>query len=142
MLISTKGKYALTVLVDIAEHNQDDSITLKSVAQRQELSEKYLEAIIHLLVKGGVVVGTRGKNGGYKLAKAPDQISVYDVLILTENSITPVSCVGCQSDCAKIHSCRTFPLWKEFDDMVYKFFTSYTIADLMRSDDPSDNYII
>ena len=93
MLISTKGRYALRILIDMAEHQSDSYIPLKDVAARQEISEKYLETIVKLLVKDGILVGLRGKGGGYRLKKAPGQITVGHILRLTEDSLAPVSCL-------------------------------------------------
>ena len=93
MLISTKGRYALRVMIDLAEHRTEDFISLKGIAQRQEISEKYLESIIRLLVKAKVLESLRGKGGGYRLKKSPDQYTVGSILRLTEESLAPVSCL-------------------------------------------------
>ena len=93
MLISTKGRYALRVLVDMAEHQTDSFVPLKEIAQRQDISEKYLESIVKSLVQGGVLSGLRGKGGGYRLVKQPDQYTVGDILRMTEGPLTPVSCL-------------------------------------------------
>ena len=93
MLISTKGRYSLRVMVDLAEHQTDGFIPLKVIAERQEISEKYLESIIKLLVKAGLLTGLRGKGGGYKLTKSPDQYAVGSILRLTEETLAPVSCL-------------------------------------------------
>ena len=93
MLISTKGRYALRVMIDLAEHQTDGYIPLKEVAQRQDISEKYLETIIKFLVRANILSGLRGKGGGYKLTKAPEQYTVGSILRLTEDSLAPVSCL-------------------------------------------------
>ena len=98
MLISTKGRYALRVMIDLAEHQGEGFIPLKVIAQRQEISEKYLESIIKLLVKSRLLIGVRGKGGGYQLTKAPDQCTVGAILRLTEDSLAPVACLEPDAD--------------------------------------------
>lgn len=107
MLISTRGRYALRVMIDLAEHRSDGFIPLKRIAKRQEISEKYLENIIKLLVKAQLLNGLRGKGGGYRLTKDPDQYTVGGILRLTEESLAPVSCLESEAAMAE---CRTMPL--------------------------------
>ena len=143
MLISTKGRYALRLLTDLAEHQSDGYVSLKEVADRQEISEKYLEAIIRILVKDGILIGLRGKGGGYRLSQAPDQLSVYRILQMTETSLAPVSCLEANSTpCARMVDCRTFPLWQGLDQVISEYLSRYTIADLMRAGQPGDDYVI
>ena len=143
MLISTKGRYALRLLTDLAEHQSDGYVSLKEVADRQEISEKYLEAIIRILVKDGILIGLRGKGGGYRLSQSPDHFSVYRVLQLTENSLAPVSCLEANAtSCARMVDCRTFPLWQGLDQVISEYLGRYTIADLMQAGQPGDEYII
>jgi Rrf2 family protein len=143
MLISTKGRYALRVLIDMAEHQSEEYVPLKEIAQRQEISEKYLESIIKSLVKNGVLTGLRGKGGGYRLSKSPDQFTVGSILRLTEGTLSPVSCLEADAPpCAKAGSCRTLTLWQGLDKVIYDYLEGYTIADLAQSGDPGDNYII
>ena len=143
MLISTKGRYALRVLIDIAEHQADGYLPLKVIAERQEISEKYLEAILKSLVKEGVLTGVRGKGGGYRLTRAPDQISVRAVLQMTEESLAPVSCLAPGSEpCVRTANCRTIGLWQGLNQVICDYLDRYTIADLMRVDEPGDNYVI
>lgn len=143
MLISTKGRYALRVLIDIAEHQGDGCLPLKEVAERQEISEKYLEAILKGLVKEGVLIGTRGKGGGYRLSRAPDQFSVRAILQVTEDSLAPVSCLEVNSaSCARAADCRTVELWRGLNQVICDYLDRYTIADLMREDEPGNNYVI
>ena len=143
MLISTKGRYALRLLTDLAEHQSDGYVSLKEVADRQDISEKYLEAIIRILVKDGVLIGLRGKGGGYRLSQSPDQLSVYRILQLTENSLSPVSCLEANSaPCARMVDCRTLPLWQGLDQVISEYLSRYTIADLMQAGQPGDDYII
>lgn len=143
MLISTKGRYALRVMVDLAEHQSEDYVPLKEVAQRQELSEKYLESIIKLLVKANLLRGLRGKGGGYKLTKAPDLYTVGSILRLTEESLAPVSCLEQDAfSCPRMAECRTLPLWKGLDTVINNYLDSVTLADLVQSDTAGDNYVI
>lgn len=143
MLISTKGRYSLRVMIDLAEHCSDGYIPLKEIAQRQEISEKYLESIIKLLVKDKLLIGLRGKGGGYKLTKLPEQYSVGSILRLTEESLSPVACLDPNADaCPRIASCRTLPLWKGLNQVISDYLDHVTLADLMRRDADGDEYII
>ncbi len=142
MLISTKGRYALRILIDMAEHQSESYIPLKEVAARQEISEKYLETIIKLLVKDGILVGLRGKGGGYRLKKAPGQFTVGHILRLTEDSLAPVSCLEQgAAPCERASSCRTLPMWKGLYELINEYLDKYTIEDLMQSGDNFD-YVI
>ena len=128
MMISTKGRYALRFLVDIAE--------------RQGISEKYLESIVKTLVRADVLTGLRGKGGGYRLKKTPQDIRVGDVLRLTEGDLAPVACLIPGADpCNFAHECRTLEMWKEYFRLTNTFFDGITIADLMKTSYDSD-YII
>ena len=143
MLISTRGRYALRVLIDIAEHQADGYLPLKEVAQRQEISEKYLESILKVLVKERVLTGIRGKGGGYRLSRAPDQFSVREILQMTEDSLAPVSCLDAGSKpCSRAADCRTVGLWQGLNRVICDYLDRYTIGDLMRAGEPGDNYII
>ena len=142
MLISTKGRYALRILIDMAEHQSDSYIPLKDVAARQEISEKYLETIVKLLVKDGILVGLRGKGGGYRLKKAPGQITVGHILRLTEDSLAPVSCLQANAaTCERAAACRTLPMWKGLYDLINEYLNKYTLEDLVQSGDNFD-YVI
>ena len=143
MLISTKGRYALRVMIDLAEHRGDGFIPLKTIAQRQEISEKYLESIIKLLVKSKLLSGVRGKGGGYRLTKAPDRYTVGDILRLTEESLAPVACLATGADaCPKAAACRTLPLWKGLEQVISDYLDNVTVADLMQQGDAGDDYVI
>ncbi len=143
MLISTKGRYALRVLIDLAEHQGGEYIPLKEIARRQEISEKYLESIIKLLVKAQLLSGLRGKGGGYKLTRSPDQYTVYSVLLLTEDSLAPVACLEEWADpCARAAECRTLALWQGLDKVIRDYLSGVTIADLAQRGSNGDNYVI
>lgn len=143
MIVSTKGRYALRVMVDLAEHQTTGYIPLKEIAERQEISEKYLESILKNLVQNKMLVGLRGKGGGYRLTRAPELYTVGSILRLTEGNMAPVSCLGVDSaQCSRMAECRTLPMWKKLDDLVNEFFDSITIADLMVSGQPGNDYII
>lgn len=143
MLISTKGRYALRVMVDLAEHSTDGFIPLKMIAARQNISEKYLENIIKLLVKAKLLTGVRGKGGGYQLAKAPKQYTVESILRVTEDSIAPVSCLDPDADaCPHSAECRTLPMWRGLDKLITEYFENITLADLTHSDPGGYDYVI
>lgn len=131
MIISTKGRYALSIMLDLATHNDGEYVSLKDISERQEISMKYLEAIISKLSKGGLVDSTRGKNGGYKLNRKIDEYSVGEILILTEKTLAPVACVECDKQCAKEGSCLTRPMWNELNQVIMEFLNSKTLADLL-----------
>lgn len=143
MLISTKGRYALQVMIDLAEHQADGFIPLKVIAERQDISEKYLESIIKLLVKAKLLSGVRGKGGGYKLSKAPEQYTIGSVLQITEDSMAPVSCLDPGSDsCPRLAECRTLSMWRGLDKLIRDYFENITLADLMHSDPDGYDYVI
>ncbi|NLO85985.1 MAG: Rrf2 family transcriptional regulator [Clostridiales bacterium] len=143
MKISTKGRYALRVIIDLAEQNSDSYITLKEISKRQGISMKYLESIISLLVKGDILIGLRGKGGGYKLTKSPDQITAAQILILTEGSIAPIACLDAKAGtCSRAGECKTLPMWIELDRRITEYLQSVTIADLAASGDDIGHYII
>ena len=135
MMISTKGRYALRVMVDLAEHGEDVYIPLKEVAARQEISEKYAEIITKCLVVGGLVEGVRGKGGGYRLTRTPDQYTVGSILRLTEGSLAPVACLSeSAAVCPRSADCRTLPMWRKLDRMIGEFLDGVTLADLMHAE--------
>ena len=142
VFISTKGRYALRVMVDLAEHQDEGFVPLKEIAQRQEISEKYLEAVLKVLVRERILVGLRGKGGGYKLGKPPEQYKVGTILRLTEGELAPVACLESHAlPCSRAAQCRTLPMWEKFDQVVTEFFDGYTRADLMRSAHDENNDI-
>ena len=143
MIVSTKGRYALRVMIDLAEHQAERYVPLKEVAERQEISEKYLENILKVLVQNGFLEGLRGKGGGYRLTRTPDQYTVAEILLLTEGSLAPVSClVPGAPDCARLPNCRTYAMWKGLNDMIADYFGKITLADLAAPDQAGNDYII
>ena len=143
MLISTKGRYALRVMIDLAEHQTDGFIPLKVIAERQDISEKYLESIIKLLVKAKLLNGLRGKGGGYQLTKAPEQYTAGSILRATEDSMAPVSCLEPGSDaCPRAAECRTLSLWRGLDKVINDYLDHYTLAALMHNDPNGYDYVI
>lgn len=143
MLISTRGRYALRVMVDLAEHPSEGYIPLKEIAQRQEISEKYLEAIIKILVKAKLLSGVRGKGGGYKLTRMPEQYTIGAILRLTEGSLAPVACLEKDaSPCARAANCLTLPLWQGLDKVTNEYLDSVTLADLLRRESQGNDYVI
>ena len=143
MLISTKGRYALRILIDMAEHQTAGCITLQEIAQRQDISEKYLESIVRELVKKGVVAGQRGKGGGYRLCARPEEINVGDVLRCMEGSLAPVAClVEGAMPCQRASACRTLDFWRGLDEVIGRYTAGYTIADMVRTGQDGDDYII
>ncbi len=143
MLISTKGRYALRVMIDLAEHQAEGFIPLKVIAQRQDISEKYLESIIKQMVKAKLVSGLRGKGGGYRLTKAPEQYTVGSILRITEDSMAPVACLEPGSEaCPRAAECRTLSLWRGLDKVINNYLDDFTLADLMHSDPGGYDYVI
>lgn len=131
-MISTKGRYALRVMIDMAERHTDSYIPLRDIAENQEISEKYLEAIIKILVKAKLVKGLRGKGGGYKLTRKPEGYSIGEILELTEGNLAPVACLTDDAEpCDRADSCRTLPMWKKLKKLEYDFYYGISLADLM-----------
>lgn len=142
MLISTRGRYALRVLIDLAENAENGFIPMKDIALRQGISLKYLEQIIPVLTRHGIVKGVRGKDGGYRLKKSPQDCNIGNILRLTEGDLAPVACLEKDANpCKNAYACKTYPLWVEFYRVVNEFFDSKTLADLLKTD-CSDNYSI
>lgn len=142
-MISTRGRYALRLLVDLAENQHDSYVTLKEMAERQEISEKYLESIVKDLVKNGVLEGLRGKGGGYRLSLEPDRINVLEVLRIMEGTLAPVACLTeGGNNCPRASACRTLPLWKGLDEVVSRYLSAYTVQDLMKKEPDGYDYII
>ena len=143
MLISTKGRYALRVMTDLAGHPTAGYIPLREIARRQEISEKYLEAIIKALVRGNLLSGVRGKGGGYKLTRAPEQYTVGAILRLTEDSLAPVTCLEENAaPCSRAANCPTLPLWQGLDRVINEYLDGITLADLLQWELRGNDYII
>ena len=142
MMISTRGRYALRVLIDLAEHNNGGYIPMKDVAKRQEISLKYLERILPTLTKAKLIEGVHGKGGGYKLTRSPEDYTVGEVLRLTEGDLAPVACLSPDADpCERAAECQTLSVWKGFYFLKNKYFDGITIASLVNTDS-ADNYVI
>lgn len=138
MMISTRGRYALRVMIDLAEQKTDGYVPLKEIAARQEISEKYLESILKLLVKGKILTGLRGKGGGYRLNRAPKEYTVTNILELTEESLAPVTCLDKDAEpCSRAAICKTLNMWKGLDRLVRDYFDHITLADLLNEDTAS-----
>ncbi len=132
MLISTKGRYALRVIVDIAEHSGGEPVAVKEIVERQDMSQKYIERIMSLLSKGGVVEAVHGKRGGYRLCRDARECTVGEVLRAAEGSVAPVSCPECiGAGCSRAAGCRTLPVWKRLDDMIEGYLDSVTVFELI-----------
>lgn len=133
MIVSTRGRYALRVMIDLAEHSNEERIPLKEISARQEISQKYMEAIMTLLSKNGFVDAVHGKGGGYKLNRDANDYKVGEILRLTEGSLAPVSCLEQNaSECPKHDKCRTIPMWTKLDELISGYLDSVSIADLMK----------
>lgn len=144
MKISTKGRYAVRLMLDIAKYGVDGPVRVKESAKRQEISVKYLEQIISILTKAGYVRSTRGPQGGYRLAKAPEEYTVGMILKLTEGSLAPVEClVAPDNTCDRAEDCVTLRIWKELNEAIEAVVEKYTIADLIEWErERGNNYII
>ena len=141
-MISTRGRYALRVLIDLAEHSGRGYIPMKDVAARQEISLKYLERILPTLTKAKLIEGVHGKGGGYRLTRQPEDYTVGEVLRLTEGDLAPIACLlPDAAPCDRAAECRTIKMWRDYYDMTNKFFDGITVADLIGTD-AVDNYVI
>ena len=135
MLISTRGRYALRIMIDLAERGGEGYTPMKEVAQHLGISLKYIEQIIPVLSRNGLVAGVHGKGGGYRLCRAPQDYRVGEILRLTEGDLAPVACLECGSTpCGRSIECRTIDMWNRFNQITNEFFDGITIADLMRTD--------
>ncbi len=131
-MISTKGRYAIRVMIDLAENDTGRSIPLKDIAVRQEISKKYLEIICKEMVAGGLIIGSSGKGGGYRLCRQPEEYTLDEILELMEGTLSPVACLTSgTNDCPRKAVCQTLPLWTEYDQVVHAFFHSKKLSDLL-----------
>lgn len=132
MKISTKGRYALRIMIELAQNKNDKPISLKQISQKQDISAKYLESIISILNKHNFVFSTRGINGGYVLSKEPSEYTIGSILRVTEGSLSPVNCLECQPNrCKKSATCLTLPLWQNIDKMINDYLDSITLEDIL-----------
>ena len=137
MLISTRGRYALRIMLELAQYDQSPYMPLPLIAEKQGISETYLESIVSLLVKGGLVEGVRGKGGGYRLRRPLQDYSAGEILRLTEGSLAPVSCLeGEENACPRAGQCHTLPMWTKLEGLINSYLDSVTLADLL--DAPMD----
>ncbi len=133
-MITTKGRYAIRIMIDLAENNKNGLVALKDIAERQDISKKYLEIIVKLLVQAKLVLGHSGKGGGYMLTRAPDEYNLREIIEAAEGTLAPVSCLQKNAEvCERRDMCRSLPLWKEYYQMIDTFFESKTLADLLRN---------
>ena len=133
MKISTRGRYALRLMVDLAEHESEGYVPMKTIAERQGISLKYLEQIVPVLSRSDLINGVHGKGGGYRLGRSPKDISVGEILRLTEGDLAPVSCLECNArPCERTGICRTLPMWKELYQMINAFFDGISLQKLMK----------
>ena len=131
-LISTKGRYALRVMLDLAAQDAEKIISLEEISARQGISRKYLETIINILVQNGLLKGKRGKSGGYRLTRQPSEYTVGEILDLTEITLSAVECLSKENNtCERKSQCLTLPLWERFNKMAHDFFYSVTLQDIL-----------
>ncbi len=131
MMVSTKGRYALMVCLELARQEPGSFISLREVAQRQGMSMKYLESIVAMLHKAGLVQSQRGKDGGYRLTRPPEQCFVAEILQVTEGSLASVNCGEPGSACAKAGSCITYPMWRQLDQLIDRYLGQISLGDLL-----------
>lgn len=132
MKISTKGRYALRVMIDLALNSNEKYITAKEIAERQGISNKYLEQIIAMLNKAGYLETARGNTGGYKLARRPNEYVVGDILKATEGDLAPIDCITEEGKCKRQKKCKTYPFWKGLDDVINEYVNGKTLEDLIK----------
>ncbi len=132
MIVSTKGIYALRIMLDLCQHTDKGYISLKKISERQNMSMKYLESIVAMLNKAGMVESLRGKEGGYRLTRAPEQYTVGSIVKLAEGSLAPVACLDCETNsCAQAYHCLTLPMWVKLDGIITDYLESVTLKDLL-----------
>ena len=144
MKVSTKGRYALIMLLDLAEHKNDGFISLKEIAERQNISKQYLEQIVSLLNTSNILRTNRGKQGGYMLAKQPSECTVREILRITEGSLAPISCLEENINlCDKIESCKTIAMWTGLNKVINEYLGSVTLQDMIEQyNESADNWVI
>ncbi len=135
MKISTRGRYGLRFMLDLAEHAGEGYVPLREAAERQEISPKYLERILPVLVRAGFVEGVQGKGGGYRLVRDPASYTVGDVLRLTEGDLAPVACLALDAEpCRRASFCKTLPMWQRLETVLDDFFDGLTLEDLLEGE--------
>ena len=133
-MISTRGRYAIRVMIDLAEHDDGSCIPLKDIAARQGISKKYLEIIVKDMVSGGLITGVSGKGGGYRLCRKAEDYNIGEILELMEGTLSSVACLARDvNECARRDVCQTLPMWEEYDQMVHDFFFQKSLKDLIRT---------
>lgn len=132
MKISTKGRYALRIMVDLALNSNGKYITAKEISERQEISNKYLEQIIAMLNKAGYLETARGNTGGYKLARKPSEYVIGDILKATEGALTPIDCLTEEGKCKRQERCKTYSFWKGLDNVINEYVANKTLEDLIK----------
>ena len=141
--ISTKGRYAVRVMLDLAENNTGHFMPLMDIAQRQEISEKYLESIVSILSKNDFLESLRGKGGGYRLRKSPEEYTIGSILRITEGPLTPVACLDRKPNtCERAAQCKTLKMWEGFEKVINDYFDNITLQDLLDQNNDGDNYVI
>ena len=143
MKISTRGRYAIRVMLDLAEHNNGEYIPLMDIAKRQEISEKYLESIVSVLSKQKFVKALRGKCGGYRLVRTPAEYTIGSILRITEGSMAPVACLDDHpNQCERASSCKTLQMWEGFYKLLNEYFDGITLEDLLEQSTDTGDYVI
>ena len=143
MKVSTRGRYALRLMIELASHQPDDYVTLKEIALRQEISQKYLEQIISPLTRAGLVRAGRGSHGGYRLTRRPEEYTAGDVLRAVEGSLAPISCLEEEPNtCPRAAQCRSLPFWQGLEQVINNYVDSVTLEDLRQQNLQEPDYII
>lgn len=132
MMITTKGRNALKVMLDLAQHNDGSPVALSDIAERVKESQKYLESTVSQLSQNGLIISSRGKSGGYRLARSPEKYTIAEIITAAEGSLAPVSCLDSDTPCENASNCRSLPLWRELDEVIMNFLSSKTLADLLK----------
>lgn len=138
--ISTKGRYALRIMLDLAKHSEEGAVSLRTVAERQQITLKYMESIMSLLLREELVISTRGKSGGYKLTRKVEDYNVYEILHAAEGNLAPVQCLAVsENDCPLHKKCPTLPMWTGLEKLVREYLQGFTLDMLKTADLPSPN---
>jgi len=142
--VSTKGRYALRMLLDLAEHKNDGFISLKEIAERQNISKQYLEQIVSLLNTSNILRTNRGKQGGYMLAKEPSECTIREILRITEGNLAPVACLEEEiNTCDQVEFCKTLSMWKGLNKVITEYLDSVTLQDMLEEyQESADNWVI